>query len=176
MIAPSITAALTLLAAQLPEASGEVRSYNADLTSAEWQAVQLMRPAGIWRGGDNITPNTPLRWAISETLAGPSEPDTPLQNGWRLASACRHDSCDEKAAVIWDDQDRIGAAALIHFSCSAPGQLPSGARACDDEPSLTIIQYPEDAARTRQPLLDWADRHIEIGAVEYLLAEYDPGA
>ena len=169
-------AALTLLAAQPPEASGEVRSYNADLTSTEWQAVQLMRLTGVWRGGDNITPNMPLRWAISETLAGPPEPDTPLQNGWRLSSACRHNSCDEKAAVIWDDQDRIRAAALIHFRCSAPGWLPSGARACDNEPSLTIIQYPEDAARTRQPLLDWDNRHIEIGAVEYLLAACNPDA
>ena len=166
--------AFALLAAQPTEASGGAFiQCRPDLGG---MASSAANEADRGRGGDNITPNMPLRWAISETLAGPREPDTPLQNGWRLASACRHNSCDEKAAVIWDDQDRIRAAALIHFRCSAPGWLPSGARACDNEPSLTIIQYPEDAARTRQPLLDWANRHIEIGAVEYLLAACNPDA
>ena len=121
--------------------------------------------------GDFLRPQMPLQWAVTSALDGPPEPDIHLNQGWRLESGCRHNSCDEKAALLWDATDQLRAAALIHFSCSAPGLLPPGERPCDVEPTLTIISYPEDAARSRQPLLDWAATHIEIGKVEYLQAE-----
>ena len=133
------------------------RSYNTDLTSAEWQAVQLMRLTGVWRGGDNITPNMPLRWAISETLAGPREPDTPLQNGWRLASACRHNSCDEKAAVIWDDQDRIravsppnGPPTPVHYLPPSAGRIEASYSCAGREPEIrTTYTLELDHERVR---------------------------
>ncbi len=140
------------------------------LAPSEWRTVQLMRLTG-GLSGDYIRPQMPLQWAITSALDGPPEPDVRLSQGWRLESGCRRHSCDEKAALLWDGADRLRAAALIHYSCSAPGLLPPGERPCDVEPTLTVVQYPEDAAATRQPLLDWAATHIEVGKVEYLQGE-----
>ena len=144
-------------------------SQEARLSPAEWREVQLMRLTGPL-SGDYLRPQMSLRWAITSTLDGPPEPDASLAQGWRLESGCRRHSCDEKAALLWDATGKLRAAALIHFSCSAPGLLPPGERPCDVEPTLTIVSRPDDRAANRRSLLDWAATHIEVGRVEYLQA------
>lgn len=145
-------------------------AQDSRLAPPEWREVQLMRLTGSL-SGDYLRPQMPLRWAITSALDGPPEPDIYLAEGWRLESGCRYNSCDEKAALLWDATGRLRAAALIHFSCSAPGLLPPGERPCDVEPTLTIVSHPDDMAASRQPLLDWAATHIEVKKTECLQAE-----
>ncbi|WP_416398030.1 hypothetical protein [Allohahella sp. A8] len=97
--------------------------------------------------------NSAIADQVLTGLGGPPEKLRPLSEGYVLASACRADSCPEKAAVVLSCPDTVEAVAVIHYTCqeSAEWQI------CTDKPVLTLFRDKNKASPVASSALKaWA--------------------
>lgn len=81
-----------------------------------------------------------------------------------LASACRHQSCPEKAAVVLGDPGRPIVFGLVHYSCF---DRPAKA-GCSEKPALLIFSKGSRVdPKVREAIVDWAERAVgDLGSVK----------
>ncbi len=103
---------------------------------------------------------------VLEGLGGPPE-DIKRIEGLSLfmASACRHHSCPEKAAVVLRDSTHPVAFGVVHYAC-----FHGHAEAtCSEQPSLLILSKGSAVKpEVKEAIVDWA-----VGAVGDLQAVKD---
>lgn len=101
--------------------------------------------------GDYNVPGWTAAENVLAALGGPPDSLEKLQGGGWLISACRHRSCDEKAAVLFE-HDRIAGIGLVHYRCADECAL--------EEPVLTIFARPNEVARAEPVLSGWAEAKL----------------
>jgi hypothetical protein len=91
----------------------------------------------------------PTSEQLLAALGGPPDPEIEMDDGHMFYSACRPQSCVEKAAEVVDlPGNRLKGFALQHFHCR---DLSKDAKKisirCDEKPSLVIFlfRYPNDS-------------------------------
>jgi hypothetical protein len=91
---------------------------------------------------------------------GNSDPTRRLGDGNYLVSGCRHQSCDEKAAVIATPAGAVLAAGLINFPCVFHRKVTGVEcrKNSTDPPVLTVfVKKRNNQPAILQDLKDWAD-------------------
>lgn len=97
--------------------------------------------------------NATIAHQVLAGLGGPPDPLQRVDASTVLVSACRHQSCIEKAAVVIACPATIKAVGVIHYACE------HGAPGCAEKPILTIYGNGEDGKRaseqSRRALMNW---------------------
>jgi tetratricopeptide (TPR) repeat protein len=68
-----------------------------------------------------------LKDIVLELMGGPPDPVRVEEDRYVVLSACRHQSCDEKAFLWYDTKEEKGIAAILHYfyQSDQPDDLPS---------------------------------------------------
>lgn len=90
-------------------------------------------------------------------LGGPPNALERLPGGLMMGSACRAQSCPERAAVIVQCPSTVVAAGVKHFRCGNG----RGNRFCDSVPTFTIFSAPGAPGAARERLEAWARSESE---------------
>lgn len=90
-------------------------------------------------------------------LGGPPNELERLPGGLMMGSACRAQSCPERAAVIVQCPSTVVAAGIKHFRCGKG----RGDQLCDSVPTFTIFTAPEGPDVARERLEAWARSESE---------------
>lgn len=86
-------------------------------------------------------------------LGGPPDKLKLLSEGRVLASACRAESCTEKAAVVVSCPDAVEAVGIIHYTCENSGEW----QVCPDQPTLSVyLGKGADPSLAPHALKAWA--------------------
>ncbi|GAA3965052.1 hypothetical protein GCM10022278_23580 [Allohahella marinimesophila] len=86
-------------------------------------------------------------------LGGPPDRIRTLSEGLVMASACRADSCTEKAAVVLSCPDTIEAVGVLHYRCGSADDW----QVCPDEPVLSVYLHRQPGSRIASDALKaWA--------------------
>jgi hypothetical protein len=104
---------------------------------------------------------------VSAGLGGPPDPIQTIKGtDLLLASACRPNSCSEKAAVVFQGAGDLKAFGVIHYPC-----FEKSAKAeCTEHPTLSIFSKRLPVTHTtRAAIVDWAE--TQVGKLEVIQIE-----
>lgn len=149
----NLLACLALLVGSAPSMASNFCAFD-NTNQLVWETA-FARSVEAYLGTsreDFLYPNGRVSEQVLSALGGPPDDLVKLAGGLVLASACRHQSCMEKAAVVIKCPNVIKSAAIINYACSK--------KDCADDAIATLFLGNQPDQRVGEwALKRWARSH-----------------